>query len=150
MGGIRRLTTPGVTAPVASVTLVRTISFSIYQKSKYAYAGLIERNFGIDPLAHANKKGAYPNAATISCFGLAGATAGSLITLVACKSIAVHSLNSTNVMNRSFRVDETQCSGFCVDGGAQQDKHVGAAKQELCGCTKLSRQGDMEDGKEHH
>lgn len=79
----------GVTAPVASVTLVRTISFSIYQKSKYTYAAWIERNFGIDPLLHANTTGNYPNAATIACFAAAGATAGSLITTVACKISAL-------------------------------------------------------------
>ncbi|KAH8687831.1 mitochondrial carrier domain-containing protein [Tricladium varicosporioides] len=74
----------GVTAPMASVTLVRTISFSVYQRSKYAYAAYFKKNFGIDPLVHVNTPGSYPNLATISCFGAAGATAGSFITLVAC------------------------------------------------------------------
>jgi len=74
----------GVTAPVASITLVRTISMSAYQKSKYTYAAWIKRRFGIDPLVHANTMGKYPNIATVSCFGAAGATAGALITFVAC------------------------------------------------------------------
>jgi hypothetical protein len=75
----------GVTAPLASVTLVRTISFSVYQSSKYTYAGWIKQNFGVDPLQQINTPGTYPSVATIACFGAAGATAGSFITLVACK-----------------------------------------------------------------
>jgi hypothetical protein len=78
----------GVTAPIASVTLVRTISFSIYQKSKYRYAAWMDRNFGINPLVHANSRGKYPNLATMTCSGAAGATAGSIITLVACKFLS--------------------------------------------------------------
>ncbi|TVY43594.1 putative mitochondrial carrier [Lachnellula subtilissima] len=74
----------GVAAPMASVTLVRTISFSVYQKSKYTYAAWFKRNFGLDPLIHVNTPGTYPNLSTIACFGAAGATAGSFITLVAC------------------------------------------------------------------
>ncbi|KAK6583281.1 hypothetical protein PZA11_004357 [Diplocarpon coronariae] len=74
----------GVTAPLLSITVVRTISFSVYQKSKYTYADWFKKNFGVDPLLHVNKPGNYPNLSTIACFGAAGATAGSLITLVAC------------------------------------------------------------------
>ncbi|KAI2631720.1 mitochondrial carrier protein [Xylaria nigripes] len=74
----------GVTAPLASVTLVRTISFSIYQRSKYVYSDWMARNIGFCPLDHVNKNGAYPNLGTMACFGVAGATAGSGITLIAC------------------------------------------------------------------
>ncbi|KAI0101874.1 mitochondrial carrier protein [Nemania sp. FL0031] len=74
----------GVTAPLASVTLVRTVSFSIYQRSKYVYSDWMGRNLGFCPLEHVNKNGAYPNLGTIACFGAAGATAGSGITLIAC------------------------------------------------------------------
>ncbi|RDL39029.1 Mitochondrial carrier [Venustampulla echinocandica] len=74
----------GVAAPMASVTLVRTISFSVYQRSKYTYAAWLKQNFGMDPLVHVNTPGTYPNLATVACFGAAGATAGSFITLVAC------------------------------------------------------------------
>ncbi|KAI0878484.1 mitochondrial carrier protein [Hypoxylon argillaceum] len=74
----------GVTAPLASVTLVRTVSFSIYQRSKYVYSDWMARNLGFCPLEHVNKNGAYPNLGTIACFGAAGATAGSGITLIAC------------------------------------------------------------------
>ncbi|KAL7623888.1 hypothetical protein AAE478_005444 [Parahypoxylon ruwenzoriense] len=74
----------GVTAPLASVTLVRTISFSIYQRSKYVYSDWMKKHIGFCPLEHVNKNGAYPNLGTIACFGAAGATAGSGITFIAC------------------------------------------------------------------
>lgn len=74
----------GVTAPMASVTLVRTISFSVYQRSKYTYAAWFKRHFDFDPLRHVNTPGNYPTFSTIACFGAAGATAGSFITLIAC------------------------------------------------------------------
>ena len=70
---------------MASVTLVRTVSFSIYQRSKYAYSDWLKTNFDIDVLAHVNKKGTYPNIRSVACFGAAGATAGSCITLLACE-----------------------------------------------------------------
>ncbi|CAN8103627.1 unnamed protein product [Discula destructiva] len=74
----------GVTAPLASITLVRTVSFSIYQRSKYVYSNWLKRNFGIDVLAHVNAKGTFPSLSSVACFGAAGATAGSCITLIAC------------------------------------------------------------------
>ncbi|KAI1817119.1 mitochondrial carrier domain-containing protein [Poronia punctata] len=74
----------GVTAPLASVTFVRTISFSIYQRSKYVYSDWMAKNVGFNPLEHVNKSGTYPTLGTIACFGVAGATAGSGITLVSC------------------------------------------------------------------
>lgn len=44
------------------------------------------KNLGFCPLDHVNQTGAYPTFGTIACFGLAGATAGSGITLIACRS----------------------------------------------------------------
>jgi hypothetical protein len=75
----------GVTAPMASITLVRTVSFSIYQRSKYAYCDWVKRKFGVDVMAHVSSTGSYPNAWSIATFGAAGATAGSCITAIACK-----------------------------------------------------------------
>ncbi|CAJ2511813.1 Uu.00g074380.m01.CDS01 [Anthostomella pinea] len=74
----------GVTAPLASVTLVRTISFSIYQRSKHDYSNWMKKHMGFCPLEHVNAAGTYPNLGTIACFGAAGATAGSCITFIAC------------------------------------------------------------------
>lgn len=69
---------------MASITLVRTISFSIYQRAKHVYSGWIRRNIGFDVLQHVGKPGSYPNLYSIACFGAAGATAGSAITFLAC------------------------------------------------------------------
>jgi hypothetical protein len=44
------------------------------------------KHMGFCPLEHVNKNGTYPNLGTIACFGAAGATAGSGITLIACES----------------------------------------------------------------
>lgn len=75
----------GVTAPMASITLVRTVSFSIYQRSKYAYCDWVKRNFGVDVMGHVSSTGSYPNMWTVATFGAAGATAGSCITVIACE-----------------------------------------------------------------
>ncbi|KAK4190009.1 putative solute carrier [Podospora australis] len=74
----------GVTAPMASITLVRTISFSIYQRSKYVYSDWVKRNFGVDVMAQVAAKGSYPNFWSVATFGAAGMTAGSCITAIAC------------------------------------------------------------------
>jgi hypothetical protein len=79
------LTCPtGVWSPLASITLVRTVSFSIYQRSKYAIDDWIYQATGSSPLVIANTRGAYPTLSTIACFGLAGAGAGATITAIAC------------------------------------------------------------------
>jgi len=74
----------GVLSPLASVTLVRTISFTVYQKSKYTFDRWIYNATGSSPLVIANTKGATPNLLTIACFGAAGATAGAAVTAIAC------------------------------------------------------------------
>jgi len=76
----------GVWSPLASITLVRTVSFSIYQKSKYTLNDWITRVSGTSPLVVANTKGAVPTFGTIACFGLSGATAGAAITFIACEA----------------------------------------------------------------
>jgi hypothetical protein len=77
----------GVTAPMASIALVRTVSFSIYQHSKYAYRDLIKRHTGVDVLQHLMKPGTYPTWSSSACIGAAGATAGACISFIACQSI---------------------------------------------------------------
>lgn len=76
--------TIGVTAPMASIALVRTVSFSIYQRAKHSYADWAKKNLGFDIIRHVNKQGTYPNLYSVVCFGAAGATAGSAITFLAC------------------------------------------------------------------
>lgn len=74
----------GVGPPLVSVTLVRTISFSIYQRAKYAYDRSLYNMTGKSPLVQANEVGSYPSFLTMSCFGAAGATAGAFITTMSC------------------------------------------------------------------
>jgi hypothetical protein len=69
---------------MASIAMVRTVSFSIYQRAKHVYADWFKRNFQYDVLRHVNKPGSYPNFYSVACFGAAGATAGSVLTLLAC------------------------------------------------------------------
>ena len=76
----------GALAPLASVTAVRTLSFSIYQKAKYRYSAAIGRATGSDePLVVVNRPGSIPTLGTMACFAAAGATAGAFISAIACK-----------------------------------------------------------------
>ena len=74
----------GVGPPLVSVTLVRTISFSIYQRAKYTYDRSIFQMTGQSPLEIVNQVGSYPSLLTIACFAPAGATAGAFITTMSC------------------------------------------------------------------
>ncbi|THW55387.1 hypothetical protein D6C98_06443 [Aureobasidium pullulans] len=74
----------GVGTPMASVTLVRTISFGLYQRSKHAIDRYMTQMTGQSPLDLANQKGQYPTLSTIACFSSAGATAGAAITFISC------------------------------------------------------------------
>jgi hypothetical protein len=75
----------GALAPLASITLVRTVSFSIYQNAKYKYSAAIGRLTGNEePLVVVNRPGSIPTFGTVICFSAAGATAGGIITAIAC------------------------------------------------------------------
>ncbi|KAI9804040.1 MAG: hypothetical protein M1833_000321 [Piccolia ochrophora] len=76
--------TRGVAAPMASITFVRTLAFSIYQKSKYTYSAWFEKATGKAPLVIVNTPGSYPTLSTVACFGAAGATSGALVTAISC------------------------------------------------------------------
>ena len=79
------MVTSGSTAPLLSVTLVRTVSFSLYQKTKYLFSDWIEKATGSSPLVAINTSGSHPTLSTLACFGAAGATSGGVITTIACK-----------------------------------------------------------------
>jgi solute carrier family 25 carnitine/acylcarnitine transporter 20/29 len=70
---------------MASVTLVRTISFGLYQRSKQAIDQYMLRVTGQSPLELASQKGQLPTLSTIACFGSAGASAGAVITFISCE-----------------------------------------------------------------
>ncbi|KAL8914801.1 MAG: hypothetical protein Q9171_000637 [Xanthocarpia ochracea] len=69
---------------MASVTLVRTISFSIYQKAKYSCSAAIGQVTGEEPLVTVNRPGSIPTPGTVVCFGAAGAAAGAIAAFIAC------------------------------------------------------------------
>jgi len=122
----------GVTAPLASVTMVRTISFSVYQQSKYRMSEWCEKNFGINPLVHVNTPGTYPTFATAACFGASGAVAGSFITLVSCPfeltklsaqvSVLMADRNNSSVSEPSL--NRTVVSNYQTKGTLQTAKNI--------------------------
>jgi solute carrier family 25 (mitochondrial carnitine/acylcarnitine transporter), member 20/29 len=67
-----------------SITLVRTTSFSVYQRTKYAVDDIIFKTTGSSPLVVANTAGAYPNWSTLLCSGVSGAVAGAAVVPIAC------------------------------------------------------------------
>ncbi|KAA8895480.1 mitochondrial carrier domain-containing protein [Sphaerosporella brunnea] len=72
----------GSLAPLASVTLVRTVSFSIYSKSKQVYSSMLRPILGDNLISPPNTPGMKP-CNPIYWF-LSGATAGGAITVIAC------------------------------------------------------------------
>ncbi|MCJ1308333.1 hypothetical protein MMC25_001986 [Agyrium rufum] len=98
----------GVMAPLLSTTLVRTVSFSVYQQSKYTCSETIGRSTGGDePLVIVNTPGSIPTIGTLTTFGVAGAIAGAVGSVVACpfeltKNFAQISMGSND--NPKFKV----------------------------------------------
>jgi solute carrier family 25 (mitochondrial carnitine/acylcarnitine transporter), member 20/29 len=74
----------GVGPPLLSVTVVRTTSFSVYQRTKYALDKASRETFGKSPLAQANAPGSYPTMLTIATFATAGAVSGAVVTTLSC------------------------------------------------------------------
>ena len=71
------------------MTLVRTVTFSTYQKVKYKMSSMIGRATGQEePLVTVNRPGSVPSAATIACFTAAGAAGGFVGSFFACKSVS--------------------------------------------------------------
>ncbi|KAI9657558.1 MAG: hypothetical protein M1831_004174 [Alyxoria varia] len=109
----------GALAPMMSITLVRTISFSMYQKSKYTYDKWIHAATGVSPLEHANTPNAWPNLYTAACFGSAGATSGALITAISCPfELTKVSSQITVLMERGVG----QTNSFDADVGRENRK----------------------------
>lgn len=125
----------GVTAPMASITLVRTVSFSIYQRAKYVYSDWANANFGVDVMSEVAKRGSYPTFWSVATFGLAGATAGSCITVIACKFLlnCLLMLVKLLIKVRSVRVDQALLPSFGSDGRRQELRWA----REKGGCGEL-------------
>lgn len=77
----------GSLAPLASVTLVRTVSFSIYTNSKEFYGRILQNMFGPNAVTFPGSvnSGTLPKPGDALRWGLGGATAGAAITAIACK-----------------------------------------------------------------
>ncbi|PWW78733.1 mitochondrial carrier [Tuber magnatum] len=71
----------GSLAPLASVTLVRTVSFSIYSKSKVTLSGILQPVFGKNAISPPNTS--YKPLNPLYWF-MSGAVAGGAITVIAC------------------------------------------------------------------
>ena len=74
----------GAIPPVISITASRTLSFSLYQKSKYVLDRTMKDMTGQSPLKLANAPGSYPGLSTLACFGGAGVIVGVTITTFSC------------------------------------------------------------------
>ena len=81
------------------------MSFSIYQNAKYRYSAAIGRMSGKDePLVVINRAGSIPTFGTVICFGAAGATAGGIITAVACEQLSFSFLPLTYLDQPSYQI----------------------------------------------
>lgn len=87
----------GSLAPLASVTLVRTVSFSIYTNSKGFYGEVLQRLFGPNAVTArgSDTAGTLPKPGDALRWALGGATAGAAITAIACMSSLIITLNRT-------------------------------------------------------
>ena len=116
-----------------SVTLVRTTSFTLYQRFKYKYSAAIGKATGGDePLVVVNRPGSTPTLATIACFGAAGGTAGALITVLACKIpllTAGATLSKTDI-TRPLRAYEDVRPDFYTNGQSSSFEH-GRPRHEI-------------------
>lgn len=76
----------GLLMPLIAVTFVRSISFTTYNNTKLMYSAWMDKHFGVNPVKHLSTPGNLPNVGTLLCSSSAGATAGLLISTVACQS----------------------------------------------------------------
>ncbi|KAF2424864.1 mitochondrial carrier, partial [Tothia fuscella] len=74
----------GVLPPLFSVCLVRVITFTAYQRTKYRFDDFFFKHTGVSPLQKCNQKWAKPDLPIFTTFGCAGALAGGLSVFVSC------------------------------------------------------------------
>jgi len=80
----------GCIAPLASVTVVRMMSFGFYERTAQTCSSFYGRVTGHEsPVENARVRGAMPTLASTACFAAAGAATGGLITFISCKSAKV-------------------------------------------------------------
>lgn len=79
------LTQVGALPPLASITIVRVINFTVYQKVKYFVSDTIEQATGTSPLVYYNTPGSMPTLGTLTTFTIGGMAAGLAAAPLACK-----------------------------------------------------------------
>ena len=93
----------GSITPLFNLTCSRLVTFSVYQKTKYALNDVIEKRTGQSPLIDVNVPGTYPTLATCTCFGLAGMAAGLGNSLVSCMIYDFDVFHQADAYLRSVR-----------------------------------------------
>ena len=63
-----------------------------------------------------NRPGSVPTLQTVACFGAAGATAGAIITAIACQSSRWLFCHNLLTSCRSLRIDEAICANLGSHG----------------------------------
>lgn len=79
------LTRIGALPPLASITIVRVINFTVYQKVKYFVSDTIEQATGTSPLVYYNTPGSMPTLGTLATFTIGGMAAGLAAAPLACE-----------------------------------------------------------------
>lgn len=111
-----------------SITLVRTVSFSIYQRAKYTCDELIYKATGKSPLVTVNTFGAQPDWTTVLCFGASGVIAGGAIVPIACP----FELTKNAQQLSELMVNRPQAPGMDKDlAGSYQKKGTLATARQL-------------------
>ncbi|KMU72298.1 hypothetical protein CISG_02947 [Coccidioides immitis RMSCC 3703] len=90
--------TAGALPPLASVTIVRVINFTVYQKVKHMVSDTIEQATGTSPLVYYNTPGSVPTLATLTTFTIGGMAAGLAAAPLACPFELAKNVVQTSVL----------------------------------------------------
>lgn len=77
----------GALPPLASVTVVRVVNFTVYNAFKDMISSNVERVTGFNPLDDYKKPGSTPTVSGVLTFTAAGLAAGLIASPLACTSI---------------------------------------------------------------
>ncbi|KAL1957152.1 hypothetical protein VTO42DRAFT_6295 [Malbranchea cinnamomea] len=95
--GIRGYTA-GALPPLVTITVVRVINFTVYQRVKHAFSDAVERATGESPLVSYNTPGSIPTLSTVSCFMFSGMVAGLAAAPLACPFELTKNVVQTSVL----------------------------------------------------
>ncbi|KAJ5790414.1 uncharacterized protein N7518_007425 [Penicillium psychrosexuale] len=88
----------GALPPLASVTVVRVVNFTVYNAFKDIIADSVERITGSNPLDHYNKPGSLPTVTGVLTFTTAGLIAGLVASPIACPFELAKNVVQTSVL----------------------------------------------------